>query len=141
MKKIYQIMLVAMLVALLPAVLLFPGEAAEKKVTITLMRDAAEMPDEVIQVFEQQNEGIKVNVVENDPAKLMAMIAGGNAPDIFRINGIGSPYWIHKGLLMDITASLEKSIDMSDLFLVNGMFRFDGTTQGKGPYYGIVKDW
>ena len=141
MKKIYQIMLVAMLVTILSAVLLFSGEAAGEEVTITLMRDAAEMPDEVIQAFEQQNEGIKVNVVENDPAKLMAMIAGGNAPDIFRINGIGSSYWIRKGLLMDITASLEKSIDMNDLFLVNDMFRFDGITQGKGPYYGIVKDW
>ena len=141
MKKIYQIMLVTMLVTILLAVLLFSGEAAAKKVTITLMRDAAEMPDEVIQAFEQQNEDIKVNVVENDPTKLMVMIAGGNAPDIFRINGIGSSYWIRKGLLMDITASLEKSIDMNDLFPVNGMFRFDGTTQGEGPYYGIVKDW
>jgi len=115
--------------------------AGEKEVTITLMRDAAEMPDEVIQVFEEQNEGINVNVVENDPAKLMAMIAGGDAPDIFRINGIGAPYWINKGLLMDITSKLEESIDMDDLFLVNDMFRWDGETQGKGPYYGMVKDW
>jgi len=141
MKKIFQILIVATIVVVLPATLVFSGKGSAKKVTITLMRDAAEMPDEVIQTFEQQNEGINVSVVENDPAKLMAMIAGGNAPDVFRINGIGSPYWIRKGLLMDITSNLEKSIDMDDLFPVNGMFRFDGTTQGKGPYYGIVKDW
>jgi len=141
MKKIFQILIVATIVVVLPAALVFSGKGSAKKVTITLMRDAAEMPDEVIQTFEQQNEGINVSVVENDPAKLMAMIAGGNAPDVFRINGIGSPYWIRKGLLMDITSDLEKSIDMDDLFPVNSMFRFDGTTQGEGPYYGIVKDW
>lgn len=111
------------------------------EVTITLMRDAAEMPDEVIQAFEQKNPGIKVNIVENDPAKLMTMIAGGTAPDVFRINGIGSPYWVRKGLLLDITPYLEKSIDMNDLYPVNDMFRWDGQTQGKGPYYGMVKDW
>ncbi|GAK56095.1 extracellular solute-binding protein family 1 [Candidatus Vecturithrix granuli] len=111
------------------------------EVTITLMRDAAEMPDEVIQDFEQKNPGITVNIVENDPAKLMTMIAGGTAPDVFRINGIGSPYWVRKGLLLDITPYLEKSIDMDDLYPVNGMFRWDGQTQGKGPYYGMVKDW
>ena len=68
-----------------------PPKRRAARCTITLMRDAAEMPDEVIKKFEQENEGINVNIVENDPAKLMTMIAGGTAPDIFRINGIGSP--------------------------------------------------
>ncbi|MHB8278652.1 MAG: ABC transporter substrate-binding protein [Candidatus Humimicrobiaceae bacterium] len=143
MKRIYQIILIALLVAvMLTATLAFTScKVAKKEVTITLMRDAAEMPDTVIQAFEAANEGIKVNVVENDSAKLMAMVASGNPPDIFRINAIGSPYWINKGLLMDLTPYLEKSIDMADLFLVNDMFRWDGKTQGQGPYYGIVKDW
>ena len=30
---------------------------------------------------------------------------------------------------------------MNDLFPVNDMFRWDGKTQGNGPYYGLVKDW
>ncbi len=117
------------------------GEAAGKKVTVTLMRDAAEMPDEVIENFENKNPEININVVENDFTKLMTMIAGGTPPDIFRINGIGLPYWVRKGLLKNITSYLEKAIDMDDLFPVNGMYRFDGTIQGKGPYYGLVKDW
>lgn len=137
MRKIVSIMLVTVVAVVLATTLVF----AEQEVTITLMRDAAEMPDEVIQKFEKQNPDINVNVVENDPAKLMTMIAGGTAPDIFRINGIGSPYWIQKGLLLDITEYLEQSIDMTDLFPVNNMFRWDGQTQGKGPYYGMVKDW
>lgn len=141
MKTILKVILASVFVTLLSVPLVFAGKEKVAKATITLMRDAAEMPDEVIEKFEQQNPGINVNIVENDPAKLMAMIAGGNAPDIWRINGIGSPYWIRKGLLMDITKYLEKSIDMNDLFPVNDMFRWDGKTQGKGPYYGMVKDW
>jgi multiple sugar transport system substrate-binding protein len=141
MRRVFQILLVALIVVAVPTTMIFSEKKGGGKATITLMRDAAEMPDEVIQVFEDQNTDINVNVVENDPAKLMTMIAGGNAPDIYRINGIGSPYWVRKGLLMDITPYLEKSIDMADLFPVNDMFRWDGTTQGKGPYYGMVKDW
>ena len=105
------------------------------------MRDAAEMPDEVIADFENKNPNIKVDVVENDFTKLMTMIAGGNPPDVFRVNGIGLPYWIRKDFLKDITSKLEQEIDMKDLFPVNGMYRFDGSIQGKGPYYGLVKDW
>lgn len=142
MKRIYQIVLIALLVAvMLTATVAFTSCKTNKEVTITLMRDAAEMPDTVIQAFEAANPGIKVNVVENDAAKLMAMVSSGNPPDIFRINAIGSPYWVNKGLLMDLTPYLEKTIDMKDLFLVNDMFRWDGKTQGQGPYYGIVKDW
>jgi len=105
------------------------------------MRDAAEMPDEVVKKFEELNPDIEVNIVENDFTKLMTMIAGGTPPDIFRINGIGLPYWVRKGLVVDITPYLEKTIDMNDLFLVNNLFRFDGKKQGEGPYYGLVKDW
>lgn len=142
MKKIYKIFLIVLLVAvMLTATLVSASCKGSKEATITLMRDAAEMPDTVIDAFEAANPGIKVNVVENDPAKLMSMVASGNPPDIFRINAIGSPYWANKGLLTDITPYLEKSIEMDDLFLVNDMFRWDGKTQGQGPYYGIVKDW
>ena len=93
------------------------------KTTITLMRDAAEMPDEVVKKFEELNPDIEVNIVENDFTKLMTMIAGGTPPDIFRINGIGLPYWVRKGLVVDITPYLEKTIDMNDLFLVNNLFQ------------------
>lgn len=142
MKKVYKIIMITLLVAAMVTLTLASASCkGSKEVTITLMRDAAEMPDEVIDAFEAANPDIKVNVVENDPAKLMSMVASGNPPDIFRTNAIGSPYWINKGLLMDITPYLEKSIDMDDLFLVNDMFRWDGKTQGQGPYYGIVKDW
>jgi len=141
-KKVYKLMMIAFLLcAVIVTTLVFVSCKSSKQVTITLMRDAAEMPDSVIEAFEAKNPDIKVNVVENDPTKLMSMVASGNPPDIFRINAIGSPYWINKGLLMDITPYLEKTIDLDDLYMVNDMFRWDGTTQGKGPYYGIVKDW
>ncbi len=120
---------------------LFAAGQKDKVKTITLMRDAAEMPDEIIMAFEQKYPDIKVNVVENDFTKLMTMIAGGNPPDIFRINGIGLAYWVKKGLLKDITQELQKAVDLNDLFPVNGMYRFDGRRQGNGAYYGLVKDW
>lgn len=130
-----------MSVVILSVSALFIGEAAGKKVTITLMRDAAEMTDEVIKNFESKNPEINVNYVENDLTKLMVMMAGGTPPDIFRINGIGLPYWVRKGIVKDITPYLEKTIDMDDLFPNNDLYRFDGTTQGIGPYYGLLKDW
>jgi len=130
-----------MSVVILSVSALFIGEAAGKKVTITLMRDAAEMTDEVIKNFESKNPEINVNYVENDLTKLMVMMAGGTPPDIFRINGIGLPYWVRKGIVKDITPYLEKTIDMDDLFPNNDLYRFDGITQGKGPYYGLLKDW
>ncbi len=142
MRKIVQVLSLFLVLFLMPSFIIFAGGQGEQKVvTITLMRDAAEMPDEVIADFENKNPTIKVNVVENDFTKLMTMIAGGNSPDIFRVNAIGLPYWIRKDFLKDITSKLETAIDMNDLFVVNGMYRFDGKTQGKGPYYGLVKDW
>lgn len=87
---------------------LYANGQGEKQTTITLMRDAAEMLDEVIAAFEAKYPDIKVNVVENDFTKLMTMIAGGNPPDIFRVNGIGLPYWIRKGLIKDITIELKR---------------------------------
>ena len=136
-----------LLVALfaLPGLAVFAGGQGEGTkggvVTITLMRDAAEMPDEVITAFEAKNPDVKVNKVENDFTKLMTMIAGGNPPDMFRVNAIGLPYWIRKNMLRDITPELSKAIDLKDLFPGNNMYRFDGKTQGVGPYYGLLKDW
>jgi multiple sugar transport system substrate-binding protein len=129
----------------LPCIAILAGGQTEGAkggvVTVTLMRDAAEMPDEVIAAFEAGNPDVKVNKVENDFTKLMTMIAGGNPPDMFRVNAIGLPYWIRKNMLRDITGDLSKAIDMNDLFPVNNMYRFDGKTQGVGPYYGLLKDW
>ena len=141
MRRLLSLVLFAAALVLIPTTFVLAGGKAESGGTVTLMRDAAEMPDEVVQAFEKQNPGVNINVVENDPAKLMTMIAGRTAPDVFRINGIGSPYWIRKGLLRDLTSDIEKAVDPNDLFPVNNMFRFDGTTQGKGPRYGMVKDW
>ena len=145
MKRVKITVLIFVLMLLVPGLVLFAGGQKEGGkggvVTITLMRDAAEMPDEVIKTFENKNPNIKINVVENDFTKLMTMIAGGNPPDIFRVNGIGLPYWIRKDFLRDITDQLKKTIDLNDLFPVNGMYRFDGKVQGRGPYYGLVKDW
>ena len=98
MKKVILIRLVIIVAVVFATTLVFAEKEGEAKVTITLMRDAAEMPDEVIQKFEEQNPDINVNIVENDPAKLMTMMAGGTAPDIFRFHledrsqqGIGIP--------------------------------------------------
>jgi len=139
MSKKVSVLVISMVV--LSMLVLLAGETLGKKVSITLMRDAAEMSDKVIEHFESENPDINVNVIENDLTKLMVMMAGGNPPDIWRINGIGLPYWVRKNMLKNITPYLEKAIDMNDLYPANDLYRYDGTTHGKGPYYGLVKDW
>jgi len=81
MKRTKIVVLIFIMMFLISVVVLFAGGQKEGAksgpVTITLMRDAAEMPDEVIKAFENKNPNIKINVVENDFTKLMTMIAGG----------------------------------------------------------------
>jgi len=56
---------------------------------------------------------------------------------------VGSANINARGLATDLTPYLEKSdvLTEDDLQPVNDSFRWDGKQSGKGPLYGIVKDW
>jgi multiple sugar transport system substrate-binding protein len=89
---------------------------------------------------------IKVTEVANDYNSQMTMCAAGNGADLLRMFGATeAPSYIAKGLCTDLTPYIANSStylnDTSDYESVMSLYMFDGTTQGKGPLYGIPKDW
>ncbi|MFF1253768.1 ABC transporter substrate-binding protein [Pseudarthrobacter sp. NPDC058329] len=119
------------------------GAAAGEKTTITVMTGAQDLTAELIADFESKNPDIKINHIANDPARLNTMLAAGNPPDIAVGGAVGSANVNARGLATDLTPFLEKSsvLKEDDLQPVNDSFRWDGKQSGKGPLYGIVKDW
>jgi multiple sugar transport system substrate-binding protein len=93
--------------------------------------------------FEAKNPDIKIRFLLSDPARLNAMLASGNPPDIVIGPAVGSANTNARGLATDLTPYLKKSqvLKASDLQSVNDSFRWDGSKIGQGAYYGIVKDW
>ncbi|MFF5967909.1 ABC transporter substrate-binding protein [Streptomyces collinus] len=96
-----------------------------------------------IAAFEAKNPDIKIRFLQNDPARLNAMLASGNPPDLVIGPAVGSANNNARGLATDLTPYLEKSkvLKTEDLQPANDSFRWDGTQIGKGAYYGIVKDF
>jgi len=111
--------------------------------TVTLMAAPQDLSKEQIAEFEKENPGIKVNVIATDPTRLNTMLASGNPPDLAVGGAVGSANINARGLATDLTPYLQKSkvLKESDLQPVNDSFRWDGKKSGKGPLYGIVKDW
>jgi multiple sugar transport system substrate-binding protein len=115
-----------------------PGET-----TLTVMVGAQDLSEEQIAEFEAANPDIKLNLILTDATRLNTMLASGNPPDIAVGGAVGSANINARGLATDLTPYLEKSevLKESDLQPVNDSFRWDGTRSGRGPLYGIVKDW
>lgn len=123
------------------------GENGEEEITLTVTVNQKELgnPD-VFKKYEADHPNIHISeqpVASND-TKLLAMITSGQAPDIIRVVGVDDlPAFVSRGLLMPLDDMIAKSdvLNLDDLYEVNSLFRFDGTTIGQGPLYGIVKDW
>jgi len=101
--------------------------------------------DEAIAEFERLND-VKVNVIVTDgdqyATKLQAAILGQKAPDVFYYDsGTLKPYVIND-VLADLTPYLDDAGTAVDEIWPLGteLYRFDGTTQGQGPIYGLPKD-
>ena len=71
------------------------------------------------------------------------MLSAGSAPDVVETTGLTVPTFIERGVVEDLTDRIKTSklIQPSDLSAVNNLYRWDGKVQGKGPIYGMVKDW
>jgi multiple sugar transport system substrate-binding protein len=85
-----------------------------------------------------------VEVLADDPNKIMAMGMAGDAVDVFLFHGGGQFLDLaSKGYLMPLDAMMAKSKTLSpaDLLPINNLCRWDGTTEGVGPYYGVIKDY
>ena len=88
--------------------------------------------------------GNTVEVLADDPNKIMAMGMAGDAVDVFLFHGGGQFLDLaSKGFLTPLDAMMAKSKTLSpaDLLPINDLCRWDGKTEGTGPYYGIIKDY
>jgi multiple sugar transport system substrate-binding protein len=87
---------------------------------------------------------VGVTLIPFDNTRLNSMIAAGSPPDLVRAGGAAqAPYFASRGLALDLDPYLAKSSVLSPakLSTVNDVWRWNGTKQGAGSYYGISKDW
>lgn len=119
---------------------------SSKQVTLKIMFEENELGATNAD-FAKVYPNIKLQFMKADPNKLMTMLAAGNGPDIIRCFGATElPSFVAKGLATDLTSYIKKSSNSAlrntkDFLPVMDLFRFDGKVQGKGPLYGIAKDW
>lgn len=117
---------------------------AAKSGTLTIMIPSGDLPPNFISEYEKAYPNVKINRIDTDPTRLSAMLAAGNPPDLVRDAGIDvTPYIASQGLALNLDDYVAQStvLKESDLMPVNDVWKWDGTQQGQGSRYGIVKDW
>ncbi len=140
MKVITRLLILVALTMLVPVM----GQAAS--VTVKFMSSDADLPAAFVDKFNKENPD-KITIVRTEPdyTKMVAEAASGNASDLINIGeGSDLAYYVPRGLFKDITAYLKKStvLKMSDIDpLGNINYQFDGQDFGKGPWYGLTKDY
>lgn len=88
--------------------------------------------------------GLKIKRVEVDTTKLTAMLASGTAPDLVRgLGAVETPYIVARDLALPLDDYFAKSelLKEDDIDPINDVWRYDGSVQGKGPRYGLAKDY
>ncbi len=113
-------------------------------VTVRFNMGDGEITKDQIKEFETANPTIKIQREDVDTTKLAAQLATGEAPDIIRMTGVNDlPSYVIRGIAMDLTKYIDTStvIKKDDFVPTVDVYRFDGKVQGKGPIYGIPKDF
>ncbi|MFF0089996.1 extracellular solute-binding protein [Streptomyces canus] len=111
--------------------------------TVTVMAKADDISPELIKQA-QKDIGVKINTVLYSTSKLIAMMTNGNPPDLVRgVGAVDAPYYAARGVMEDLDPYFAKSsvLRPADLDPVNDLWRYDGRTQGRGPRYGMAKDF
>lgn len=113
---------------------------------ITVMYNQNELSMDEIRAFEAENPSIKVDFIQTDWNRAMAMLAAGTPPNLMRAGAMDVPYLASHGLIQDLTKYLRKGgkyVKTSDFEKVMDSFRYNITskTSGKGSFYGLVKDY
>ncbi|WP_405657601.1 extracellular solute-binding protein [Streptomyces sp. NBC_00079] len=111
--------------------------------TVTVMAKSDDFSPELIRQA-QKEIGVKINTVLYSTSKLIAMMTNGSPPDLVRgVGAVDAPYFAARGVMEDLDPYFAKSgvLKADDLDPVNDLWRYDGRTQGKGPRYGMAKDF
>ncbi|MDQ0933627.1 ABC transporter substrate-binding protein [Streptomyces turgidiscabies] len=112
--------------------------------TLTIMCVQGEITDAEVAAFEAAHPGVKIKLINTDVTRLNAMLAAGNPPDVVRDAGTDvTPYIASRGVALNLDEYFAQStvLKEADILPINDVWKWDGTTQGKGSRYGIAKDW
>jgi multiple sugar transport system substrate-binding protein len=111
--------------------------------TVTVMaKDGDITADQVEQAH--KDIGVKIHLVRYDITKLIAMMTNGSPPDLVRgVGAVDAPYFVARDVAENLDPYFAGSsvLKADDLDPVNDLWRYDGRTQGKGPRYGMAKDF
>lgn len=111
--------------------------------TVTVMvKDGDITTDQITQAHKDL--GIKIHLVRYDLTKLIAMMTTGAPPDLVRgVGAVDAPYFVARDVAENLDPYFAASgvLKADDLDPVNDLWRYDGRTQGKGPRYGMAKDF
>ncbi|MFD8812312.1 extracellular solute-binding protein [Streptomyces sp. NPDC059627] len=111
--------------------------------TVTMMVKADDLtPDLVKQA--KQDTGVTIKRVDYDITKLIAMLTSGNPPDLVRgVGAVDAAYFAARDVMQELDDYFAGSsvLRPDDLDPVNDLWRYDGRSQGKGPRYGMAKDF
>ena len=111
--------------------------APRQAVTIVMMYLIRNFPEEDRKLFEEKYAPYKLEMIELDGTKMMAMLAAGQQLDVYYAVGNRAPADVLKRLPLDLT----------DYFEVSDVFRADDIQPVNDYYvvhdrrYGFVKDW
>jgi multiple sugar transport system substrate-binding protein len=110
---------------------------------VSVMWNLGEFSKEDIAYFESRHPNVKIELIEDNPAKLAAMFASGSPPDMFRVQGPTIPQLVRRGLIRPLTSYFRASdlVRPGDLAGANNYYKSDGKRIGSGDLYGMVKDW
>jgi multiple sugar transport system substrate-binding protein len=110
---------------------------------VTVMWNLGEFGKPDIEYFEARHPNVKIELIQDDTARLAAMFASGSPPDVFRVQAPGIPQLIRRGLIQPLTSYFRASdlLRPGDLATANNYYKWDGKRIGNGDLYGMVKDW
>jgi multiple sugar transport system substrate-binding protein len=110
---------------------------------VSVMWNLGEFTKPDIEYFESRHPNVKIELIEDNPAKLAAMFASGSPPDMFRVQGPTIPQLVRRGLIRPLTSYFRASdlVRPGDLAGANNYYKSDGKRIGSGDNYGMVKDW
>ncbi|MFJ8464523.1 extracellular solute-binding protein [Streptomyces swartbergensis] len=111
--------------------------------TVTLMVKPDDISPELVKQA-QKDIGVRIVTVRHDITKLIGMMTNGAPPDLVRgVGATDAPYFAARDVMENLDPYFARSsiLKVDDLDPVNDLWRFDGRTQGKGPRYGMAKDF
>lgn len=111
--------------------------------TVTMMVSSSDISLDQVRAA-KRDLGISIELVKWDVTKLIAMLTSGSPPDLVRgVGAVDAAYFAARDVAEDLDPYFARStvLKAADLDPVNDLWRFDGRTQGKGPRYGMAKDF